>query len=110
MNAKYKQYLDSIKLFRDQVNSEQPRAEMCKSILEETFQGNKEDFHKGVFFGVSVVDEIDAKNAFCDMFKSVFKNADDKAIDALFSSDNCDMSSLKTLHAMLAGYISSLVK
>lgn len=110
MNPKHKQYLDSIRLFRDQINTEKPRPELCKSILLESFQSNKEDFDRGVFFGVSVVDEIDAKNAFCDMFKSVFKNADANAIDALFSIDNCDMSSLKTLHAMLAGYISSLVK
>lgn len=110
MNPKYKQYLDSVKLFRDQINAEQTSAEMCKSILEEMFQSKKEDFDKGVFFGVSVVDEIDAKNALCDIFKSVFKNADSKAIDALFNCTSCDISSLKTLHAMLAGYISSLVK
>lgn len=110
MNPKYKQYLDSIKLFRDQINADQPRAELCRAILEETFQSNKEDFDKGVFFGISVVDEIDARNAFCDILKSVFKDADDKAIDAIFSSNNCDLSSLKTLHAILAGYISSIVK
>jgi hypothetical protein len=110
MNPKYKQYLDSAKLFRDQINAEQSSAELCKTILEEMFQSKKEDFYKGVFFGVSVVDELDAKNALCDIFKSVFKNADSKDIDAIFSIDNCDMNSLKTLHAMLAGYISSIVK
>ena len=110
MNAKYKQYLDSVKLFRDQINSEQTSTELCKSILEEMFQSKKEDFDKGVFFGVSVVDEIDAKNALCDMFKTVFKSIAAKDIDAIFSNDNCDINSLKTLHAMLAGYISSLLK
>ena len=110
MNPKYKQYLDSIKLFRDQINADQSSAEICRSILEEMFQSKKEDFDKGVFFGVSVVDELDAKNALCDMFKAVFKNADSKDIDVLFTSNNCDINSLKTLHAMLAGYISSIVK
>jgi hypothetical protein len=109
MNAKYKQYLDSIKLFRDQINSEQPRAMACKSTLEETFQYNKDDFNKGVFFGISVVDELDAKQSLAEIFKTVFKS-DAAAIDALFNKDECDINSLKTLHAMLAGYISSLVK
>jgi hypothetical protein len=109
MNAKYKQYLDSIKLFRDQINSEQPRAMACKSTLEETFQYNKDDFSKGVFFGISVVDELDAKQSLAEIFKTVFKS-DAATIDAVFNSDECDINSLKTLHAMLAGYISSLVK
>jgi hypothetical protein len=109
MNPKYKQYIDSLKVFRDQINSEQSRSVACKSTLEETFQDNKDDFNRGVFFGTSVVDEIDAKQSLVEIFKAVFKS-DVAAINALFINVECDINSLKALHAMLAGYISSLVK
>jgi len=109
MNPKYKQYLEAAEMFRTTTSDNEALDTKCKSYLSKFFANDQPSFDRGVFIGKSVIDELDAKHALEAIFEAVL---DEEAshLKALLASDKLDKTTVVKLHAMLAGYISSLLK
>ena len=109
MNPRYKQYLEAAEAFRSAQTDNETPISKCRSYLTKFFAADQPSFDRGVFVGKSVMDEIDAKNALAAMFEDIL-GAEASQVKALLTSDKLDKTAVVKLHAMLAGYISSLLK
>lgn len=110
MNPKYRSQLEAMQMFRQTFNDEDPPAQKCRKFLEESFDSEKEDFKKGQFFGASVVDELDAKDSIVQIFSNFLTPDNLNLLSTILHAETLDKKKFSSLHAMLAGYISSLIK
>jgi len=108
MNPKYKQHLEAAAEFRASIQDEPPIIKY-RQFLSQFFVADQASYDKGIFMGKSVLDEGDAKHALEAIFEDVL-GEEAMHLKALLASDKLDKHTVAKLHAMLAGYISSLLK
>lgn len=109
MNPRYKQYLEAAEVFRTATSDNETPVTKCKTYLSKFFGNDQPSFDRGVFIGKSVIDEQDAKHALEAIFEDVL-DSEASHLKSLLASDKLDKTTVVKLHAMLAGYISSLLK
>lgn len=109
MRPDYKELLKSAKFFPDAPLPDETLYEKCRNVLALYFK-NSAEFNTGAFLGKSIIDEVDAKNALIQIINKTLNKDDAAAFATALSDVSIDKNKLIALNAMLAGYISSLLK